>query len=210
LAPAPPISPDHVFVNCPFDDEYTETFRALIFAIRACGFQPRSARELDDSGQPRIEKLYGLIKECRYGIHDLSRTEPDAVHHLPRFNMPLELGIFMGAKHYGAPRQREKRLLIFDTEQYRYQKFISDLAGMDIHAHGAEPETALIETRHWLTNVSRRQLLGEQDLLVSYRAFREELPTLAERLGLDPAGLTYADFDQILSGWLESRPVARA
>ena len=34
-------------------------------------------------------------------------------------------------------------------------------------------------------------------------------PTLAARLGLDPAGLTYADFDQILSGWLESRPVAR-
>jgi hypothetical protein len=32
---------------------------------------------------------------------------------------------------------------------------------------------------------------------------------LAERLGLDPADLTYADFDQILSGWLESRPVAR-
>ena len=209
MAPAPPIAPDHVFVNCPFDDEYTEIFRALIFAIRACGFQPRSARELDDSGQPRIEKLYGLIKECRYGIHDLSRTEPDAVHHLPRFNMPLELGIFMGAKHYGAPRQREKRLLIFDTEQYRYQKFISDLAGMDIHAHGAKPETALIETRHWLTNVSRRQLLGEQDLLAWYRACREELPILAERLGLDPAGLTYADFEQILSGWLESRPVAR-
>jgi hypothetical protein len=106
----------------------------------------------------------------------------------PRTFRALELGIFMGAKHYGAPRQREKRLLIFDTEQYRYQKFISDLAGMDIHAHGAEPETALIETRHWLTNVSRRQLLGEQDLLVSNRAFREELPTLAERLGLDPDG----------------------
>jgi hypothetical protein len=128
LAAARPISPDNVFVNCPFDDEYAETFRALIFAIRACGFQPRSARELDDSGQPRIEKLYGLVKECRYGIHDLSRTEPDALHNLPRFNMPLELGIFLGAKHYGSPRQREKRLLIFDTEQYRYQKFVSDLA----------------------------------------------------------------------------------
>jgi hypothetical protein len=152
LAAAPAISPDHGFPDCPFDDEYTETFRALIFAIRACGFQARSARELDDSGQPRVEKLYGLIKACRYGIHDLSRTESDAVHHLPRFNLPLELGIFMGAKHYGAPRQREKRLLIFDTEQYRYQKFISDLAGMDIHAHGAGPETALIETRHWLTS----------------------------------------------------------
>jgi hypothetical protein len=57
--------------------------------------------------------------------------------------------------------------------------------------------------------VSRRQLLGEPDILVWYRAFRNELPTFAERLGLDPAGLTYADFDQILSGWLESRPVVR-
>jgi hypothetical protein len=28
----------------------------------------------------------------------------------------------MGAKRYGRSRQREKRLLIFDTEKYRYQK----------------------------------------------------------------------------------------
>jgi len=60
---------------------------------------------------------------------------------------------------------------------------------MDIHAHGAEPEAALIETCHWLTNVSRPQLLGERDLLAWYRAFREELSTLAERLGLDPASI---------------------
>jgi hypothetical protein len=151
----PATSPDNVFVNCPFDDDYAETFQALIFGIRACGFLPRSARELDDSGQARSEKLYGLIEECRYGIHDISRTEPDPINPLPRFNMPLELGIFMGAKRYGRPRQREKRLLIFDTEFYRYQKFISDLAGMDIHAHGGKPERALVETRHWLTNVSR-------------------------------------------------------
>jgi hypothetical protein len=26
----------------------------------------------------------------------------------------------------------------------------------------------------------------------------------AERLGLDPTGLTHADFDQILSGWFAS------
>jgi hypothetical protein len=34
----------------------------------------RARRELDDGGQARIEKLYGLIEECRYGVHDLSRT----------------------------------------------------------------------------------------------------------------------------------------
>jgi hypothetical protein len=57
LAARSATSIDNVFVNCPFDDEYAETFRALIFAIGACGFRPRSARELDDGGQARIEKL---------------------------------------------------------------------------------------------------------------------------------------------------------
>jgi len=48
-----------------------------------------------------VDKLYGLIEACRYGIHDLSRTELDKSHQLPRFNMPLELGIFLGARRYG-------------------------------------------------------------------------------------------------------------
>jgi hypothetical protein len=119
LVSQPASSPDNVFVNCSFDDEYAATFHALIFAIRACGFLPRSARELDDGGQPRSEKLYSLISECRYGIHDLSRTELDPVHQFPRFNMPLELGISLGARRYGHPPQRDKRLLVFDAERYR-------------------------------------------------------------------------------------------
>jgi hypothetical protein len=51
--------------------------------------------------------------------------------------------------------------------------------------------------------------LGEQDLLVRYRAFRTELPALAVNLNLDPDHITYADFYLILEGWLESRPVVR-
>ena len=122
-------------------------FQALVFIIYACGFRPRSARELDDGAQARIETLYGLIEECRYGIHDLSRTEPDPISHLPRFNMPLELGIFPGAKRYGAAGQKAKRMLVLDVEQYRYQRFISDLAGMDIHEHRGDPVRAVRETR---------------------------------------------------------------
>lgn len=95
------MSSDDVFINCPFDVEYAPSFHALIFTIFACGFRPRSARELDDGGQTRIDKLYDLIECCRYGIHDLSRTELDDANALPRFNMPLELGIFLGAKRYG-------------------------------------------------------------------------------------------------------------
>jgi hypothetical protein len=68
-------STDDVFINCPFDDAFAPTFRALIFAILVCGFRPRSARELDDGGQTRIDKIFALIEQCRYGIHDLSPVD---------------------------------------------------------------------------------------------------------------------------------------
>jgi hypothetical protein len=80
---------------------------------------------------------------------------------------------------------------------------------MDIHAHSGKPETALAETRRWLTNVSRRQLLGEQGLLKRYKQFLGDLPKLAVGLDLDPAHVTYADFEFILATWLESRPIRR-
>lgn len=176
--------------------------RALIFAVHACGFKPRSALELDDGGQARIEKLFGLIAECRYGIHDLSRTELDPGSHLPRFNMPLELGIFLGAKRYGEADQKSKRLLILDVEPYRYRRFISDLAGIDIHQHGADPIVALKETRNWLATVSRRQLPSADRVARLYLQFTDELPAIATALEFDPADIPYVDFETIVAGWI--------
>ena len=197
---------DDVFVNCPFDDAFAPIFHALIFAIYACSFRPRSARELDDGGQSRIEKLFTLIGECRYGIHDLSRTELDAVNHLPRFNMPLELGVFLGAKRYGGEAQKAKRLLILDVDPHRYQRFISDLAGMDIHAHGADQLRAVRETRNWLANVSRRTLPSADRVVRLYQAFQAELPEIAREFEFDPAAIPYVDFERIVAGWLLDRP----
>lgn len=191
-----------MFINCPFDDAYRPTFRALIFAIYACGFRPRSAMELDDGGQTRIDKLYGLIGECRYGIHDLSRTELDAAHQLPRFNMPLELGLFLGAKRFGGKAQSAKRLLILDVERYRYQRFISDLAGMDIHGHGGDAIEALRKTRDWLANVSRRQLPSADRVARLFQTFTADLPALAADLEFDPANIPYVDFERMIVGWL--------
>lgn len=201
-------SPDDVFINCPFDDAFAATFRALIFAILFCGFRPRSARELDDGGQTRIDKIHGLIEECRYGIHDLSRTELDPVHQLPRFNMPLELGLFLGAKRYGGTHQKAKRVLILDVEQYRYQRFISDLAGMDIHEHGGEPMRALGEARDWLANVSRRELPSADRVRRVYDAFMADLPALAATLEFDPDNIPYVDYERIVAAWLVEAPAA--
>lgn len=196
------ISTDDVFINCPFDRDYAPTFRALIFTIYACEFRPRSARELDDAGQTRIDKLYSLIDECRYGIHDLSRTELDEVNNLPRFNMPLELGLFLGAKRYGGPSQKLKRILILDIEPFRYQRFISDLAGMDIHAHQGNPIRALRETRDWLANVSRRQLPSAERIARLYMDFLADLPALAAELEFDLDRIPYVDYERIVVQWL--------
>src|SRR5512138_589795 len=89
-----------VFINVPFDRLYKKLFDALIFAAHDCGLVARSAREKDDGSQVRLDKLFDIIGECRYGIHDLSRVTLDGKYRLPRFNMPLELGVFLMMRRY--------------------------------------------------------------------------------------------------------------
>jgi hypothetical protein len=98
----------------------------------------------------RIENIYHLIAQCNQGIHDISRTEvKDQPYQLPRFNMPLELGIFLGAKRFGE-RSSQKRCLIMDRAPYRYKRFISDIGGQDIKAHDRSPTKAIRHVRNWL------------------------------------------------------------
>lgn len=120
------------------------------------GFVARSALEVSDATQNRYERILRIISECRYGIHDISRTELDEASGLPRFNMPLELGLFLGSKRFGNKTQRTKSCLIIDREPYPYQRFISDLAGQDILAHENNPELAIALVRDWLRTESKR------------------------------------------------------
>ncbi len=62
-------------------------------------------------------------------IHDLSQV--DTHGQLPRFNMPLELCLFLGAQKFGEKKSRRKACLVLEDERYQYQRFISDLAGVD-------------------------------------------------------------------------------
>ena len=114
---------DNVFINCPFDKDYKPLLDAMVFTVYDCGFIVRCALEEDDASQVRIDKIYNIISDCRYGIHDISRTDLDKNSGLPRFNMPFELGVFLGAKKFGAEEHKRKKCLILDREPYRYQQF---------------------------------------------------------------------------------------
>lgn len=205
---APPLHPslagyeDSVFINCPFDELYAPIFEAVVFVILDAGFTPRCALEHDDGAQNRFEKIVSLIEGSRFGIHDLSRTEPSA-EGLPRFNMPLELGLFLGAKRFGSPRDRQKQCLILDVERYRFQRFISDIAGQDVHDHGAEPRRAVREVRNWLRTASRRRGIPAASSIWShYQRFTTDLPQLSEELGVDANDLTFLDRTEVIGHWL--------
>ena len=179
-------------------------FDAIVFAITDLGFVPRSAREEDDGGEFRLAKIQRIIEQCRYGVHDISAVKLDSTHKLPRFNMPLELGLFLGCKRYGINRQRYKVSLIFDRDPYRYQVFISDIAGQDIHSHDNDVKTAIRELRTWLATASKRtRLPGGKDIFDRYKRFQADLPVLCDELKLEPAEVTFKDLRQIVADWLK-------
>lgn len=190
-----------VFINCPFDNEYTDLFQAIIFTIHRLGFVPRCSWEIDDGGV-RINKIIKIISECKYGIHDISRTELDKTNKLPRFNMPLELGIDMGCRYLGKRSHAEKCHLIIDTEKYRYQKFLSDLAGVDIKAHDNKPNEVIRIVRNWLKTSSKIEGLPTGETIQEeYSLFRSHFPRICKRLKISDS-VPYEDYCNIVVEWL--------
>jgi hypothetical protein len=196
-----------VFINCPFDARYRKMFEAITFTIFDCGFRPRSALEMDDSSQVRIDKILDIVATCKLGIHDISRTESDPKSNLPRFNMPLELGIFLGAKRYGDEKQRKKTALILDRTKYNYQRFISDLSGQDIHPHGGSPLKAIVAVRNWLrTATPGAKIPGESASTLRFKECYKELPAICDTLKLPRNRLIFVDLMWAISEWLKSNP----
>ena len=195
----------HIFINCPFDIAYRPIFSAIVFSVYDLGFIARCALEEDDAAEFRLSKVERIIEECRFGINDLSAVALDAATGLPRFNMPLELGLFFGCKRFGPPNQSKKRTLILDSDPYRYRQFISDISGQDIRAHNGEPERAIREVRDWLQAGSRRAgLPGGGEIVEHYRRFQVDLPTICTELDLEPDRLTFLDLSAAITDWLRT------
>lgn len=197
-----------VFVNCPFDRRYLPLFHALVFAVHDCGFIARCALEELDAAETRLHKIFRIIESCRYGIHDLSRVQV-AVGGLPRFNMPFEAGIFFACKRYGRGRQAGKRILILDSEPYRYQAVLSDIAGQDTREHANDPIKIIGCVRNWLkTTSSRNDIPGAEQIARRYMQFRRELPVILKGAKVSAAELRsweyFIDYRQFVAAWLEA------
>jgi hypothetical protein len=198
----------NVFINCPFDSEYQPVFLAIVFAVIDCGFTARCALETEDTGATRIEKIYSLIGQCRLGVHDISRVERDALNDLPRFNMPFELGLFLGARRFGTRSQSRKLCLVLEAEKYRYQKFLSDIAGQDIRQHGNEPARAVGAVRDWLATSrpkAAKPLPGGAAIMKHYAEFEASLPEMLRKAELDSGEVGFFDRANFMDEFIRQR-----
>ena len=195
---------DNVFINCPFDGDYKDIFHAVVFAISDCGFIPRCALENPTTNDVRINKIIKMIKECKYAVHDISRTELDRVNKLPRFNMPLELGIFIGCEKY---LDEEKSYIVLDKEKYRYQKFISDISGQDIRSHNNNHKLAIKNVREYLFHKSTRKTIPSGDKINKrFISFNKKLPSICKSKDIDwdYKQLNFMEYYHCIKAWLNS------
>jgi hypothetical protein len=48
-----------------------------------------------------MDRIAKVLGESKYPIHDLSRFQGEGPDNLPRFNMPLELGMALSLRYQG-------------------------------------------------------------------------------------------------------------
>lgn len=130
-----------VFINCPFDVTYiNDLLKPMLYVTIKNGLNPRLSLEVSDSGQIRLEKITGIIKSCKYSIHDLSIVRSKKPNEYARMNMPFELGIDFGLRKSEVVPLNTKQFLILESTRYDYMKAISDINGFDIKVHGNDTE----------------------------------------------------------------------
>ena len=89
-----------VFLNIPYDAAFEELYLAYIVGLTQLGLRISAAVAVPNQG--RLNTIIRLIEESDFSIHDLSRIE--ASGGIPRFNMPVELGIALYRSHITASR----------------------------------------------------------------------------------------------------------
>lgn len=194
---------DQVFINCPFDKDYLNLYRACIFTVLDAGFIPRCSKEVENATVFRLGTIVNIIRDCKFGIHDLSRVELDSQSRLPRFNMPFEFGIFYSAKQFGNSSQNRKECIVLERQNYRYQKFISDIAGIDVSAHKNNQKKLINAVRNWLVTASRRTTIPSGTVIYNrYNTFQSGMRRACRQQSIDYDAMPFIELVSNITDWL--------
>ena len=165
---------ESVFLNIPYDNEFEDLYVAYIVGLTQLGLRVKASLAVPNQG--RLETIIGLIVKSDYSIHDLSRIEISKG--IPRFNMPVELGLALYRSHATNGRHW---VYVFESKPYRAQKTTSDINGIDPQIHHGTPKGVMAGLRNILRQPGDVTTVPE--MLISYDAVKRKLPELRRNAG---------------------------
>lgn len=165
---------ESVFLNIPYDREFEDLYLAYIVGLTQLGLRVNATVAAPNQG--RLETIIGLIEGSNFSIHDLSRIELSKG--IPRFNMPVELGLALYRSHL---TRGKHRVYVFESEPYRAQQSTSDINGIDPQIHNGTVKGVMAGLRNILRQP--RDVTTVPEMLTSYRAVRKKLPALRLNAG---------------------------
>jgi hypothetical protein len=165
---------ESVFLNIPYDDAFEDLYLAYIVGLTQLGLRIHAALAVPNQG--RLATIIKLIEQSKFSIHDLSRVEVS--RGVPRFNMPVELGLALYRSH---TTKGKHRVFIFESRAHRAQRSTSDVSGIDPQIHGGTPKGVMSVLR----NIFRQPggVTTVPEMLASFRGLKRRLPELRRKAG---------------------------
>ena len=165
---------ESVFLNIPYDAAFESLYLAYIVGLTQLGLHINAALAVRNQG--RLETIINLIERSDFSIHDLSRIE--ASRGVPRFNMPVELGLALYRSHVVKGKHG---VFIFESRRYRAQRSTSDVNSIDPQIHGGTPKGLMAGLRNLFRQPGDATTVPE--MLASFRAVERKLPELRRNAG---------------------------
>lgn len=167
-----------VFLNYPFDQEFTPFSYAMHFGVIGAGLIPLCAHDLTVPDRPRLDLLVEAIQNCRFSAHDFSRGKGEGTENFARLNMPIEMGM---ALFFALQTQhRDHRCAFFVSDEHSYKRYASDLSGLDAKSYNDDELLLLSTTYKWLIDTSGplANRVPPKEIEAGYLEFREAVKTV--------------------------------
>ena len=184
MKPSPPQkaqAPVGAFLNIPYDPKFERHYIAYIAGLSACGLVPRSGLEVPSGGRlhDRIERIFSIVKDCPYSLHDLSHVQLDRLKpRTPRFNMPFELGM---AVAWEITKDQDHTWFVFEARSGRLVKSLSALRGVDEFVHHGTVAGLFGSLNSAFVRRDHRPRMPEVQSI--YRDLRRALPSIQADAG---------------------------
>jgi len=184
-----------VFLNIPYDSGFEDLYLAYIVGLTQLGLRVNATVAVPNQGC--LETIIKLIEESSISIHDLSRIQISKG--IPRFNMPVELGLALYRSHV---TRGMHRACVFESKPYRAQRSTSDINGIDPQIHNGTAKGVMAGVRNIFKQPGDVTTVPE--MLTSYRAERRKLPALRLNAGGDSLFEASVFHDLVFAALVES------